>query len=100
MKETTTRLSSDGQGVLRGITVRLIFPAERIRAGVECGGVSSEGSGGVAGLAARRTRFITRKDKATDEVETEFLICSRSASELPTPAMFQADRSYWGIWLR
>ena len=47
--------------------------------------------------AARLTRFIDRKDKTTDEIEQEFLVCSRTATELPLEAMLQADRDYWGI---
>jgi predicted transposase YbfD/YdcC len=47
--------------------------------------------------AARLSRFVERKDKVTDEIETEFLVSSRAALELPTQAMFQADRDYWGI---
>jgi hypothetical protein len=47
--------------------------------------------------AARLTRFIDRKDKKLDEVETEFLICSRPVAKLSTEGMFQADRDYWGI---
>ncbi len=47
--------------------------------------------------AARLSRFVDRKDKATDEVETEFLVSSRSATDLPTALMLQVDRDYWGI---
>jgi predicted transposase YbfD/YdcC len=47
--------------------------------------------------AGRLTRFIDRKDKAKDEVEIEFLVCSRPVTELSTEGMFQADRDYWGI---
>jgi predicted transposase YbfD/YdcC len=47
--------------------------------------------------AARLTRFIDRKDKKSDEVETEFLLCSRPVEKLSTAGMFQADRDYWGI---
>jgi len=47
--------------------------------------------------AARLTRFIDRKDKKSDEVEIEFLICSRPEAELSTEAMLKADRDYWGI---
>jgi hypothetical protein len=47
--------------------------------------------------AARLTRFIDRKDKTTEEIETEFLVCSRTALDLPPWAMLQADRDYWGI---
>jgi predicted transposase YbfD/YdcC len=47
--------------------------------------------------AARLTRFVERKDKKSDEIETEFLACSCTAADLPAPAMFQADRDYWGI---
>ena len=47
--------------------------------------------------AARLSRFVERKDKTTDEIETEFLVSSRAAIELPPQAMFQADRDYWGI---
>jgi predicted transposase YbfD/YdcC len=47
--------------------------------------------------AARLTRFIDRKDKATDEIENEFLLCSRSVVELSLDDLLQADRDYWGI---
>jgi len=47
--------------------------------------------------AARLTRFIDRKDKATDEIESEFLICSRGVADLPIEGLFQVDRDYWGI---
>ena len=47
--------------------------------------------------AARLTRFTDRKDKKLDEIETEFLICSRPVAQLSTEGMFQADRNYWGI---
>ncbi len=49
------------------------------------------------GQAARLSRFVERKDKVTDDIETEFLVSSRSVTDLPTQAMFQADRDYWGI---
>lgn len=47
--------------------------------------------------AARLSRFVDRKDKVTDDIETEFLVSSRSVIDLPTQAMLQADRDYWGI---
>lgn len=47
--------------------------------------------------AARLTRFIDRKDKVTDEIEGEFLVCSRTAVELSLDGLLQADRDYWGI---
>ena len=47
--------------------------------------------------AARLTRFIDRKDKATDEIESEFLVCSRSADALGLAQLLQADRDYWAI---
>ncbi len=47
--------------------------------------------------AGRLTRFVDRKDKKLDEVETEFLVSSRPVEQLPTTGMFQADRDYWGI---
>lgn len=47
--------------------------------------------------AARLMRFIDRKDKVKEEVETELLICSRPLSELSAEQMFQADRDYWGV---
>lgn len=50
-----------------------------------------------AAQAARLTRFTDRKEKKTEEIETEFLACSCTAAELPALAMFQADRDYWGI---
>jgi hypothetical protein len=37
-------------------------------------------------------RFIDRKDKATDEIENEFLLCSRSVVELSLDDLLQADR--------
>jgi predicted transposase YbfD/YdcC len=49
------------------------------------------------GQAARLSRFVERKDKVTDDIETEFLVSSRSVTDLPTQAMFKADRDYWGI---
>jgi hypothetical protein len=47
--------------------------------------------------AARLTRFVDRKDKKLDQIESEFLVCSRPVTELSTAGMFQADRDYWGI---
>lgn len=47
--------------------------------------------------AARLTRFVERKDKTKEEIETEFLVSSQTAIKLSTQAMLQADRDYWGI---
>lgn len=47
--------------------------------------------------AARLTRFIDRKDKKTEEVELEYLICSRPKTDLSTEALLQVDRDYWGV---
>ena len=46
--------------------------------------------------AARLTRFADRGAK-NPAIETEWLITSRAAHQLPAQAMYRADRQYWGI---
>jgi len=52
--------------------------------------------------AARLTRFVDRPQKKNtqskkDEIETEWLICSRSADTFSAEEMYLVDRRYWGI---
>jgi predicted transposase YbfD/YdcC len=47
--------------------------------------------------AARLTRFADRKDTQKPKMETEWLLSSRSAEQLPPESMYRADRRYWGI---
>ena len=47
--------------------------------------------------AARLTRCIDNPKKPTLEVETEYLLSSRPATEMNAEQMLQADRRYWGI---
>jgi predicted transposase YbfD/YdcC len=44
--------------------------------------------------AARLTRFVERKSTKGQQLQTEWLICSRPLS---AQAMYEADRRYWGI---
>jgi len=47
--------------------------------------------------AARLTRSITHPDKPAKQIETEYLITSRSAAQMSAEQMLAADRAYWGI---
>jgi hypothetical protein len=47
--------------------------------------------------AARLTRFVERPKSRAEEVELEWLISSRPATELSLAQMLEADRRYWGI---
>ena len=47
--------------------------------------------------AARLTRCFDTDVKPARQIETEYLICSRSAEELNLADMFAADRGHWGI---
>lgn len=49
--------------------------------------------------AARLTRFVDRPHKKNkkDEIQTEWLICSRPPADFSAEQMFVADRRYWGI---
>ncbi len=46
--------------------------------------------------AGRLTRFVDRK-KCKDEIETDWLITSRTHGEMTCPQMLSADRCHWGI---
>jgi predicted transposase YbfD/YdcC len=47
--------------------------------------------------AARLTRCIDSNKHPADDVETEYLLCSRPSVEISARQMLQADRRYWGI---
>jgi hypothetical protein len=47
--------------------------------------------------AARLTRFVDRKNSKTEEIETEWLLTSRSPAQFSLREMAAADRRYWGI---
>jgi len=47
--------------------------------------------------AARLTRATDRKESKPGEIETDWLICSRSSSEFSARQMADADRWHWGI---
>lgn len=47
--------------------------------------------------AARLTRFVDRKNMKTEEIETEWLLTSRSPAQFSLREMAAADRRYWGI---
>jgi predicted transposase YbfD/YdcC len=47
--------------------------------------------------AARLTRFVDRKKLKIEEVETEWLLTSRSSDQFSLKEMAAADRRYWGI---
>jgi predicted transposase YbfD/YdcC len=47
--------------------------------------------------AARSTRCSHSPKKPAQEVETEFLITSRSAAQMSAEQMLWHDRKYWGI---
>lgn len=47
--------------------------------------------------AGRLTRFIDRKTQKDIEVETDWLISSRSPKQMTAPHMMAADRLHWGI---
>jgi predicted transposase YbfD/YdcC len=47
--------------------------------------------------AARLTRATERKEAKHDQIETDWLICSRSTSEFSAIQVAQADRWHWGI---
>ncbi len=47
--------------------------------------------------AARLTRCIDSKRHPAEGIETEYLLCSRSAAQMSAEQMLQADRQYWGI---
>jgi hypothetical protein len=47
--------------------------------------------------AARLTRCSDSPRQPAQGIETEYLVCSRPASQLHAPQMLGADRRYWGI---
>ena len=47
--------------------------------------------------AARLTRCIDSQKRPADDIETEYLLCSRPGAALSAEQMLQADRRYWGI---
>jgi len=47
--------------------------------------------------AARLTRCVDSAKKPAREIETEFLLSSRSPAALPSEALLQADRQHWGV---
>jgi hypothetical protein len=47
--------------------------------------------------AARLTRCIDSPKKPAQAIETEYLVCSRTAAQIAAKQMLQADRRYWGI---
>ena len=47
--------------------------------------------------AARQTRATDRKGAKADEIETDWLITSRSAEGFSAAQMAEADRAHWGI---
>ena len=47
--------------------------------------------------AARLTRCIDSRRKPAEEVQTEYLISSRSAAQMSAEQMLRQDRRYWGI---
>lgn len=47
--------------------------------------------------AARLTRCIDSARKPAEEIETEYLITSRSPAQMSAAQMLRQDRKYWGI---
>lgn len=47
--------------------------------------------------AARLTRCIDSNQHPAQEIETEYLLCSRPAPALNAQQMLEADRRHWGI---
>jgi hypothetical protein len=47
--------------------------------------------------AARLTRCFDSTRKPAKAIETEFLVSSRPAAQMPVEQMLRADRNYWGI---
>jgi len=47
--------------------------------------------------AARLTRCVDSSRKPAKEIETEYLLSSRPASQMNAEQMLKADRRYWGI---
>jgi predicted transposase YbfD/YdcC len=47
--------------------------------------------------AARLTRCVDSDRNPAKEIETEYLVSSRPASQMNAQQMLQADRRYWGI---
>jgi len=47
--------------------------------------------------AARLTRCIDSQRHPAQDIETEYLLCSRPAAQMNAEQMLQADRQYWGI---
>jgi hypothetical protein len=47
--------------------------------------------------AARLTRCIDSRSKPAQEIETEYLITSRPATQMSAEQMLWQDRHYWGI---
>jgi len=47
--------------------------------------------------AARLTRCIDSQSKPAKEIETEYLVTSRAATQMNAEQMLWADRRYWGI---
>jgi len=51
----------------------------------------------LVGQAARLTRCSDNPRKPAQDIETEYLVCSRPAAQLNAPHMLGADHRYWGI---
>ena len=47
--------------------------------------------------AARLTRCVDSSRKPAKEIETEYLLSSRPATQMNAEQMLKADRRYWGI---
>lgn len=47
--------------------------------------------------AARLTRCVDSRRKPAEEIETEYLITSKSAAQMSAEQMLRQDRQYWGI---
>jgi hypothetical protein len=47
--------------------------------------------------AARLTRCIDSRRKPAEQIETEYLITSRAATQMNAAQMLWQDRQYWGI---
>jgi predicted transposase YbfD/YdcC len=47
--------------------------------------------------AARLTRCFDSQKRPAENIETEYLLCSRPSAGLSAEQMLQADRRYWGI---
>ena len=51
----------------------------------------------LAEQAARLTRCLDSRRKAAEQIETEYLITSRAATQMNAAQMLWQDRQYWGI---